>query len=215
MTGRQHPPEVTGALALRAFVERLAADDSLAERFRDEYGLFVVPLLNPDGVVRGNWRYDAAGTDLNRDWGPFARPETRLVRDALTERDPVLVLDFHSTTRDVLYTPVDEAPLTRAWFPAAWHAAINRRLEGPPLARGAAHNPGNPTLKSWAAEALRVPGITFELGDATDAQRIETLAAIAAEEAMKLLLERRALSAAGTPLSRPAEPCWESLSPAP
>lgn len=195
ITGRQHPPEVTGAFALRVFVERLSEDEPLAERFRGQYAIFVVPMLNPDGVARGHWRFDASGSDLNRDWGPFERPETRLVRDALAGLSPVLILDFHSTTRDVLYTPPDDADVELAWFPPAWHAAINARLDGPPLARGAAHNPGNPTLKSWALTAHGIPAITFEVGDATSRERIDAMARIAAEEAMRLLLDgsRRAV----------------------
>lgn len=187
--GRQHPPEVTGALALRAFVERLAADEPLAERFRNHYAVFVVPMLNPDGVARGHWRFDASGIDLNRDWGRFERPETRLVRDALADLSPVLILDFHSTKRDVLYTPPDDADVARSWFPGAWHDAINARLDGPLLARGAAHNPGNPTLKSWAPTAYGIPAITFEVGDATAGERIDAMAGIAAEEAMRLLMD--------------------------
>lgn len=191
ITGRQHPPEVTGAFALRAFVERLAEDEPLAAQFREHYGVLVVPMLNPDGVARGHWRLDSAGTDLNRDWGPFRRPETRLVRDALTALAPVLILDFHSTKRDVLYTPPDDAAIERAGFPPAWHAAINARLDGEPIARDANHNPRHPTLKSWVPDALGVPAITFEVGDATPRDRIDTMARIAAEEAMRLLLEHR------------------------
>lgn len=188
VTGRQHPPEVTGAFALRAFVERLAANEPLAQRFRDRYGIFVVPMLNPDGVVRGHWRLDSAGTDLNRDWGPFKRPETRLVRDALPDLAPVLIVDFHSTKRDVLYTPPDDADIARAWLAPAWHTAINARLAGEPIVRNAAHNPGKPTLKSWAPQALGIPAVTFELGDATPRARIDAVARAAAEEAMRLLL---------------------------
>lgn len=202
VTGRQHPPEVTGAFALRAFVARLAADDPLAERFRAEYGVFVVPMLNPDGVARGHWRFDASFADLNRDWGPFERPETRLVRDTLADLSPVLILDFHSTTRDVLYTPPDDADIARAGFPGAWHAAINARLDGAPLARGAAHNPGNPTLKSWAPTVYGIPAITFEVGDETPRERIDAMARIAAEEAMRLLLETSAVTS-----SRGGCPC--------
>lgn len=200
--GRQHPPEVTGAYALHAFVERLLADEPLAARFRERFALVIVPMLNPDGVARGHWRLDTAGIDLNRDWGPFERPETRLVRHLLGElfasgAAPVLVLDFHSTTRDVLYTQPDDADGERAWFPRAWHEAINARLEGPSVARNAAHNPGKPTLKSWVQHAHGIPGITFEIGDATPRPRIEALGRIAAEEAMCLLLAGRSGAPAG------------------
>lgn len=193
ITGRQHPPEVTGAQALHAFVERLAKDDPLARNFRRRFGVFVVPLLNPDGVVHGHWRHDSAGTDLNRDWGPFRRPETRALRDAMAElarsdHPPILVLDFHSTWRDVLYTQPDTAAGPRAGFPGAWHRAINARLEGSGLERTAGHNPGKPTLKTWAHQTYRVPAITVELGDRTALPRIHRTAAIAAEEMMRLLL---------------------------
>ena len=80
---RQHPPEVTGTIALQAFVERLCAKESLARQYRKAFATVVVPMMNPDGVMQGHWRHNNNGVDLNRDWRLFAQPETRQVRDAL------------------------------------------------------------------------------------------------------------------------------------
>ena len=76
LSGRQHPPEVSGALALMHFTERLAEDDELARRFRRHFGIVVIPNMNPDGVALGYWRHNTGGVDLNRDWGPFTQPVT-------------------------------------------------------------------------------------------------------------------------------------------
>jgi hypothetical protein len=73
--GRQHPPEVTGYMAMRAFVNRLILDDPLAQRFREKYSILLYPMVNPDGVDHGHWRHNAAGIDLNRDWDEFNQPE--------------------------------------------------------------------------------------------------------------------------------------------
>ncbi len=204
ITGRQHPPELTGAYALRDFVGRLMENDALAERFRGRYGLLIAPMLNPDGVAHGNWRHDTAGTDLNRDWGPFARPETQRVLDRLTAlneagKPPALVLDFHSTWRDVLYTQPDDAPGARADFQGRWHAAINARRQAEDIERSAGYNSGKPTLKSWAHEAYGVPAITYEMGDATPRETIRATARIAAEEMMRLLLAEAPTSVSDHP----------------
>ncbi len=76
--GRQHPPEVTGAFAFQAFYEAILADTELAIAFRERFHTIAIPMLNPDGVVEGHWRHNMDGVDLNRDWGPFTQPETKL-----------------------------------------------------------------------------------------------------------------------------------------
>ncbi|MEL7447504.1 MAG: M14-type cytosolic carboxypeptidase, partial [Pseudomonadota bacterium] len=109
LVGRQHPPEVTGALAMFPFVETIMSDSDLAKAYRARFETLVVPLLNPDGVVRGHWRHNTGGVDLNRDWGLWTQPETSLMRDLLeqVEADPMrdlrVLIDFHSTNRDVFY----------------------------------------------------------------------------------------------------------------
>ena len=81
IVGRQHPPEVTGSMALMEFVETIVGASDLAKEFRQSFRTIVIPLMNPDGVAAGNWRHNLNGVDLNRDWGPF-----RAARDAGSPR---------------------------------------------------------------------------------------------------------------------------------
>ncbi|MEL6666416.1 MAG: M14 family zinc carboxypeptidase, partial [Pseudomonadota bacterium] len=50
LVGRQHPPEVTGALAMVSFSDEVLSDSPLAQQFRDRFDLIIIPNLNPDGV---------------------------------------------------------------------------------------------------------------------------------------------------------------------
>ena len=126
MVGRQHPPEVTGALAMLPFVEELLSDSELAKKYRARFETTIVPMLNPDGVVKGYWRHNTGGTDLNRDWGPFKQPETRLMQKLLQDiaADPAERLrffaDFHSTQRDVFYTIPDSLPSDPPHYLKIW-----------------------------------------------------------------------------------------------
>ena len=107
---RQHPPEVTGYLAMQAFIEEILADNPLSNAFRKKYRLLVFPLMNPDGVDLGHWRHNAGGIDLNRDWAFYHQPEIRQVADYIVKMatenksEVILGLDFHSTYNDIYYT---------------------------------------------------------------------------------------------------------------
>jgi cytosolic carboxypeptidase protein 6 len=196
--GRQHPPEVTGALAMQAFMNRVFAADELATSFRNTFAVLMVPNLNPDGVAQGHWRFNTGGLDLNRDWGPFTQPETQLMRDLLLDfQRPEsarlsLFLDFHSTYEDVFYTQPDAIPISMPAFTETWltniEKRIQRKLPGFKINRDAAHNPGLPTSKTYVYTTFGIPAITFELGDNTDRRFIRVYATIAAEEMMSLLL---------------------------
>jgi murein tripeptide amidase MpaA len=39
-----------------------------AEILRNNFVFKIIPMLNPDGVVNGNYRCSMAGCDLNRQW---------------------------------------------------------------------------------------------------------------------------------------------------
>ncbi|MGY0610677.1 MULTISPECIES: M14 family metallopeptidase [unclassified Luteimonas] len=186
--GRQHPPENTGTQALTGFVEALAADTPDARAFRDRMRVLVVPLLNPDGVVEGHWRGNANGVDLNRDWGPFAQPETRALRELLAARGigagrVAFAIDFHSTVRDVFYTVAEDPSRAPGGVLHAWMAAMQAGFdieEKPSSAR-------SPVFKNWAFCRLGAPAVTYEVGDATPAAELERVARHAARSLMALL----------------------------
>ena len=56
--------------------------------------LWIVPTFNPDGLARGT-RANAAGVDLNRDFGSFSQPETRIARALIRRVRPFLSVWFH------------------------------------------------------------------------------------------------------------------------
>lgn len=193
IVSRQHPPEVTGSIALMTFVEKLLTESDAANEFRQHLGVMLVPLMNPDGVKEGHWRHNLAGVDLNRDWREFRQPETRAVRDwierTMKQRTgrPLLFLDFHSTRYDVFYTQKDEHPTVPKDFTKHWLAALTDRLPQIRIRRSASHNMEKPTSKAWAYDRFGCPAITCEYGDQTGRSEIRKQAAVAAEEVMRLL----------------------------
>lgn len=195
LVGRQHPPEVTGALAMFAFMDRLMADDPLAVRYRTRFRTIAVPLLNPDGVEHGHWRHNTGGVDLNRDWGPFTQPETRLMDQLLKnvaadpEQQLTLLLDFHSTWKDVVYTLTDEQVTRPADFTPRWIARMQDVLgDGLPVERDPSHNADRPVAKAFVFEAYGVPTATFELGDETPRAEVALRGRVAAQAMMEILL---------------------------
>jgi len=191
--GRQHPPEVSGARALETFVETLLDDSALSRRFRSAYRVVVVPLLNPDGVEAGNWRNSGGGKDINRDWGPFTQPETRLIRDLLADIDSepggrlAVFVDFHSTREDVFYTQHDEDPIDPPDFYALWLGRLQERAPELAVKRKPGHQVGVPTAKTWVYETYGIPSVTFEIGDETPRETSDRLAAEAARALMETL----------------------------
>lgn len=194
LTGRQHPPEVSGAVAFFSFYETLLADNELARHFRQRFQIIAVPLLNPDGVIDGNWRHNLGMTDLNRDWGPFKQPETRLIRDLLDRLDAEgqrvrVFLDFHSTADNVFYTQNAENLTHPPGFTRAWLDNAQPRVpETYPFT-----NSENPTdaigvSKNYMYHRYGIPSSTYEVGDETDREAARQAAVVFAEELMRLML---------------------------
>ena len=207
LLGRQHPPEVTGALTMQAFVATLLADTELARRFRESFRVIAVPLLNPDGVAAGHWRHNAGETDLNRDWGPFRQPETRVVRTllrGLEERGIALrlMLDFHATQRTdthLFYTqrPEDGDGSAHA-FAANWLERVRRGSPDLPFV----HRPSkseSANAKNYFFDRYGIPSITYETGDETNPEWIAAAAPTFAVAMMDELLNSRPHSATNAP----------------
>lgn len=69
LTARVHPGESPSSHVLRGLLQFLLGDSRQARRLRQLLVFKVVPMLNPDGVYLGNYRW------AWREWG-WARPST-------------------------------------------------------------------------------------------------------------------------------------------
>ncbi|RPG28259.1 MAG: hypothetical protein CBB72_018510 [Muricauda sp. TMED12] len=191
---RQHPPEVTGFLAMKSFIETISGESEQARAFRQEHAIFVVPLMNPDGADNGHWRHNMGGIDLNRDWQNFNQPETRNVRDFLIEKDKeyefVFGADFHSTWDDIYY-PIDTTVTgEKGKIIFDWIENISERLPQKKT-NISASDEIDPTMVSSKYFYVHhgMPAIVFELGDNTSRPFLKEKGKVAAEEIMKLLME--------------------------
>jgi len=180
--GRSHPPEIPGVFSLKIFTDTLqeiraencATGLNEVCNFFANTNIVLIPLLNPDGVARGHWRHNLGSTDLNRDWGPFAQPETRAVRDYLANLDQRsnirLMLDFHSTNRDVFYIQSEEDITDPINFTRDWFANVSKQTtDDGELIAGFEPAP-RPltevgTSKNYFYRTYYIPSITFESGD--------------------------------------------------
>lgn len=51
-----HPGESNASFIMEGIIEFLVSDDPNALRLRDKFVFKIVPMLNPDGVIIGNYR---------------------------------------------------------------------------------------------------------------------------------------------------------------
>ncbi len=53
---------------MRGVLEFLTSDSPFAHKLRAQFVFYLLPMLNPDGVVLGNYRCSSVGLDLNRQY---------------------------------------------------------------------------------------------------------------------------------------------------
>lgn len=198
--GRQHPPEIPGALMFKAFAERLLEDrsescDDLSSAkcaFYSGHSLVFVPNLNPDGVALGHWRHNLGGTDLNRDWGIFKQPETQAVRnlvDSLEDsgRTIAVMLDFHATRRNVFYVPTLKDSTRPPAFVTRWLRMARASGSAYSFERAPRSSENTAIAKNYFYRRFGVPAITVETGDDTARAEIATTARVLADALVEVM----------------------------
>ncbi len=192
---RQHPPEITGYLAMQSFVEELLKEHRLQKDFRAKYRILVYPLLNPDGVDLGHWRHNAGGIDLNRDWAYYRQEEVKTIVNSIVDianeskSKVILGLDFHSTQEDLYYSFSDDMhssiyPFKDYWIHAIDDAIPNYTPDDQPFPLN------QPISKGWFFKQFNAESLTYEIGDETPRDFIDLKARVAAREMMRLLILR-------------------------
>ena len=192
--GRQHPPEVTGAFAMKGFINQLLTVNSLTDSFLDRYNILFVPLMNPDGVMNGFWRYNANKKDLNRDWGNFTQPETDAVYKKLTKlsnKKLVLFIDFHSTFKNIFYTSDVLEDSSMKYFLRDWLGDSRDSLSEINYSYEIINslNKDNGVSKNYIYNKYKIPSVTYEVSDNENRNIIQQSSSVLATNLMKLLLK--------------------------
>ncbi|KAK0145742.1 Cytosolic carboxypeptidase 2 [Merluccius polli] len=106
VTARVHPGETNGSWMMEGLLDFLLGDSDDARLLRDTFVFKVVPMLNPDGVVVGNYRCSLTGRDLNRNYRtmlknafPCVWHTRNMVKRLVSQTDVVLYCDFHGHSR--------------------------------------------------------------------------------------------------------------------
>ncbi|NGP87650.1 M14 family metallopeptidase [Fodinibius halophilus] len=196
ITGRLHPPEVTGALASQIFINELTADTPLASQFRSEFEVWAYPFANPDGVQQGHWRHNAGGVDLNRDWKSFNQPETKAIRDDLAQiKDDTLRkvyygIDFHSTDENIFYPINREIDTFPDDFTFHWIDSLKKAFPDYPV-EVEAFDTSSPITKNWIYHTFGADGVTYELNDRANRDSLRTVTQKSARIIMRQLLDEK------------------------
>ncbi|XP_063498337.1 cytosolic carboxypeptidase 3 isoform X3 [Symphalangus syndactylus] len=106
LTARVHPGETNSSWIMKGFLDYILGNSSDAQLLRDTFVFKVVPMLNPDGVIVGNYRCSLAGRDLNRNYTSILKETfpsvwyTRnMVHRLMEKREVILYCDLHGHSR--------------------------------------------------------------------------------------------------------------------
>ncbi|CAM5084232.1 unnamed protein product [Natator depressus] len=106
LTARVHPGETNSSWIMKGFLDYILGNSGNARLLRDTFVFKVVPMLNPDGVIVGNYRCSLAGQDLNRNYTsdlkesfPSVWYTRNMIRRVMEERDILLYCDLHGHSR--------------------------------------------------------------------------------------------------------------------
>ncbi|XP_027233246.2 cytosolic carboxypeptidase-like protein 5 [Penaeus vannamei] len=86
VSARVHPGETSSSFVLNGFLNFIVSNDPRAVKLRDMFVFKLIPILNPDGVVRGHYRTDQRGVNLNRvyvDPSPHLHPTIYATRQVI------------------------------------------------------------------------------------------------------------------------------------
>lgn len=193
IVARQHPPEIPGGtIGFKAFYEELLNDSEPSKTFREKFNIITFPLLNPDGTDMGNWRHNANGTDLNRDWIDFTQPETQMVKsyieNSVEEGLKVqFALDFHTSFSGpymLVLDTINEAN-SKGIIPN-WINNIESNSQFQVEARKRSQE--LPYCYNYFFNQVGCEAVTYEDGDEIDRTIIKNRARVYARELMQTLL---------------------------
>jgi hypothetical protein len=92
LTGRVHPGETNSSFMMEGFINFITSrTDPMAAELRKRLVFKILPCVNPDGVMAGNYRVSMSGNDLNRRYlnpHPKLHPIVCAVKKLIKEERP-------------------------------------------------------------------------------------------------------------------------------
>ncbi|BFZ21529.1 hypothetical protein BsWGS_24568 [Bradybaena similaris] len=106
ITARVHPGESQSSWMMKGLLEFITGPDPAARELRNKFVFKVVPMINPDGVIVGNYRCSLVGRDLNRNYRhprrdsfPTVWHVKNMVQQVASKYEVVLYCDLHGHSR--------------------------------------------------------------------------------------------------------------------
>ncbi|CAG9318299.1 unnamed protein product [Blepharisma stoltei] len=103
ITARVHAGETTGSFVMESIISFLLDNSKQAIALRNVYIFKIIPMLNPDGVVCGNYRTSLSGDDLNRQWinpnmelHPCIYHTKMMMKKLAAKREVTIFCDLHA-----------------------------------------------------------------------------------------------------------------------
>lgn len=137
LTARVHPGETQASWMLRGVLDYLTGPSLDAKLLRDNFVFKIVPILNPDGVINGNYRCSLSGQDLNRQWQDPSRTlhptifyTKMMLKRFQQDRDIFLYCDLHGHSRkkNIFMYGCDSAKAPPSHPSAASSARLRERI---------------------------------------------------------------------------------------
>ena len=195
LIARQHPPEIPGGtIGFKAFYETLLSNTDVANKFREKFNIYAFPLFNPDGADLGNWRHNANGVDLNRDWVDFTQPETQMAKtyfkNKLQEGQIIrFALDFHTSHSGPYLLVLDSLNQTNSkHITPDWIKNIESNSKFKVEDRKRSQE--LPYCYNYFYNHFGSEAVTYEDGDEIDRAIIKRKAQVYARELMKTLINK-------------------------
>ncbi|XP_061425475.1 cytosolic carboxypeptidase 2-like isoform X2 [Lethenteron reissneri] len=106
ITARVHPGESQASWIMKGVLDFLTSDEPSAQELRRKVVFKIVPMLNPDGVIVGNYRCSLSARDLNRNYRhpdkdefPTVWHTKQMVEQFQKDRPVILYCDLHGHSR--------------------------------------------------------------------------------------------------------------------